>query len=459
MMLQRITAGLGGWKRLSSGSASSFLSLLPFQDPVQSQRRSCFSSCAKSNFILSNAPSSRTSQPTSWNQALRWISLTQNDGPQLESQHQNQGPNNRNNKHPDTFDDQGSVDPKILRECKEELDQIRERFKSPPQDFYPEKELQRIIEIMEEHSTSTKVMRKWAFETLHTAFNRLGFAPRVLEITKQLEETFEILRHHSEAKRFTPAQITLLSRCQTLLKGRIERYRELSSLSSDQRVRSKGKTKTDLIALKIDPNDTEQVDPETAPRRLRLAERVLLSRTSRIAIVLEKCYDSLNHQAVLRTAECFGVQHVYIVMSPNWKPLKLDLSHRLTRGCEKFLTIHRFSTTQECINQLRLDGREIWATDLSQSSVSLKDHSSLQLPEKMALVIGRETDGVSQEMLEAADKRVFLPMYGFSESLNLSVATALIIQQLFFICPEALGSMEEQERSNIRALWYGLLSS
>jgi tRNA C32,U32 (ribose-2'-O)-methylase TrmJ len=77
----------------------------------------------------------------------------------------------------------------------------------------------------------------------------------------------------------------------------------------------------------------------------------------------------------------------------------------------------------------------------------------------MALVIGRETDGVSKEMLEAADKRVYLPIYGFSESLNLSVAAALIVQQLFFICPEASGSMEEEERASLRARWYGLLAS
>ena len=74
------------------------------------------------------------------------------------------------------------------------------------------------------------------------------------------------------------------------------------------------------------------------------------------------------------------------------------------------------------------------------------------------MVIGNEVNGVSDEMLEAADKRVYLPLYGFADSLNLSVASALIIQHLFFMCPEARGTLGDQEKEIIRSLWYEKLS-
>lgn len=62
----------------------------------------------------------------------------------------------------------------------------------------------------------------------------------------------------------------------------------------------------------------------------------------------------------------------------------------------------------------------------------------MAIPPKLAIVIGRESDGVSQEMLREADKRIFLPMYGFTESFNLSVATALVLSRLFDHCPEGI---------------------
>ena len=127
------------------------------------------------------------------------------------------------------------------------------------------------------------------------------------------------------------------------------------------------------------------------------------------------------------------------------------------QGNDTWLTVKRFNTTSECIAALREDGREIWATDLSQQAVSIEDQS-ITIPNKVALVIGRESDGVSKEMLEASDRRVYLPIHGFSESLNLSVASALILQRMFFICPEAKCNLGEDEKSEIRQEWYTKLA-
>ena len=80
------------------------------------------------------------------------------------------------------------------------------------------------------------------------------------------------------------------------------------------------------------------------------------------------------------------------------------------------------------------------------------------LPARLAIVMGRELDGVSPAFLAASDRLVFLPMFGYTESFNVSVATALTLQRLFDICPAARGEMDEAERREVRRLWYGQLA-
>ena len=80
------------------------------------------------------------------------------------------------------------------------------------------------------------------------------------------------------------------------------------------------------------------------------------------------------------------------------------------------------------------------------------------LPARLAIVMGRELDGVSPTFLAASSRLVFLPMCGYTESFNVSVATALTLQRLFDICPAARGAMDDAERREVRRLWYGLLA-
>jgi len=208
----------------------------------------------------------------------------------------------------------------------------------------------------------------------------------------------------------------------------------------------------------------------------------MLYALGRLLLVLEQCIDSHNHQAVLRTAEgrsasdvflmksmqrsltcvhiiALGIQYVYVI-DPNEKQVKNRdkvASKKVTKNCAFWLTIRHFPTITDCIQALKADGREIWATDLSNNAVPLElDNKHLfdMKDKKIAIVIGRETDGVSTEMLNAADMRVFFPIYGFSESLNLSVATALVFQRLFDWFPHIRGDLELHEKEAIRASWY-----
>ena len=168
-------------------------------------------------------------------------------------------------------------------------------------------------------------------------------------------------------------------------------------------------------AIDDEDDEDEERDLDGIPRRLRLAETVLRARTSRILLVLERCYDDLNQQAVLRTAECLGIQHVWTVRSFTTKCRKP--ARKITRGNHQWLSLRSFESTADCITALHEAHYEIWATDLSPTSECLGDDSELALPPKVAIIIGREADGVSQEMLAAASRRIFLPIYGTSVTL------------------------------------------
>lgn len=162
-------------------------------------------------------------------------------------------------------------------------------------------------------------------------------------------------------------------------------------------------------------------------------------------------------------------------------------------GADRWLTIKEYDDIPSCIAALRGDGRAIWATDLSPEAVPLASAAELAVsaartatpaqplptpdtvgsgetlgiqlgnglvvPPKLAVVVGREIDGVSPAMLAAADARVHLPIYGYSESYNLSVATALVLQRVMDAVPECRGDFTPARRDELRQRWFGLLGS
>ena len=184
---------------------------------------------------------------------------------------------------------------------------------------------------------------------------------------------------------------------------------------------------------------------------------MLKHRTSRFALVLENLYDDFNQQAVVRTADCFGIQNLHVVSSPDLAIGKNTVSRGITKQVLPFMTIHNHSTTSACIQSLRDSGHEIWATDLSPGAIKL-DSPELLIPLKLAVVFGRELDGCSKEILAAADRRVYIPLFGFAESLNISVAASLVMQTLFVKCPEARGNLTEGEKALLRPSWYSHLA-
>ncbi|EOD39817.1 hypothetical protein EMIHUDRAFT_223363 [Emiliania huxleyi CCMP1516] len=124
-----------------------------------------------------------------------------------------------------------------------------------------------------------------------------------------------------------------------------------------------------------------------------------------------------------------------------------------------------YKPPHECLNAMKQEGWTIWATAFSPTALKLSNTlPAAELPQKLAIVIGGEALGVSDEILTGCDRQVFLPMYGFTESLNLSVATAMILQRLFDLkyCGSASterGALSAKEKNDIRTKWWDHLAA
>lgn len=162
-------------------------------------------------------------------------------------------------------------------------------------------------------------------------------------------------------------------------------------------------------------------------QRLEKFNRILLNRTNYITVVLEDIFQAHNASAVLRTCDCFGVQNVYVIENRNeFKPNK-----EISLGASNWLTINSHlenKNTKNIITHLKKDGYRIIATTPDNKAISLNE---LNIEKgKFALVFGTEKLGLSNEAISLADEFVKIPMYGFTESFNISVSAAIILSNV-----------------------------
>lgn len=197
---------------------------------------------------------------------------------------------------------------------------------------------------------------------------------------------------------------------------------------------------------------SEEDEAHYGHRRLRKAETVLRGRIESILLIVEKSHDEHNQTAILRTVEALGIQYVWVVEAPRLKPKKHNVA--IARTSVQWLDMRSFESTAECIDAVRKEGRQIWVTDLSQEAECLHVGRGRVPRGGIALVVGSESNGVSQEMLEAADRRIYLPLSGWADSLNLSVATALVLQRVLDDSPHVVGDLREEEKQRLRKKWY-----
>jgi tRNA (guanosine-2'-O-)-methyltransferase len=156
-----------------------------------------------------------------------------------------------------------------------------------------------------------------------------------------------------------------------------------------------------------------------APGRKARIDLVVAGRTRTLTVVMEAFCDPQNVNAVLRTCEAFGVQELHVVEGL-MKPY--DRNKKISQNADKWLDVRRWKSTRECLEHLKGSGFRVYATDLSGGARPLEE---LSFREKVALVFGNESRGVSPEALRLADARYAIPMQGFVRSLNVSVAAAV----------------------------------
>jgi tRNA (guanosine-2'-O-)-methyltransferase len=163
------------------------------------------------------------------------------------------------------------------------------------------------------------------------------------------------------------------------------------------------------------------------PTRIQRFEEVLANRTRHFTVAVENIFQSHNASAVLRTCDCFGLQDLHVIANEN----KYNLSKDVAMGAEKWVDLHSYyqkeNNTQDCIDKLRKQGYQIVATTPHSNDVMLPDFDANQ---KSAFFFGTEISGLSDLVLEQADSYVRIPMYGFTESYNISVSAALVLHDV-----------------------------
>ncbi len=158
-------------------------------------------------------------------------------------------------------------------------------------------------------------------------------------------------------------------------------------------------------------------------RRKGLFDKVLRERTYHFTVAVEDVYQLHNTSAVIRSCESFGVQQLHVIEEINTKRIDREIA----MGAQKWVDVERHTTAQECIQQLRANGYKIVATSPHKNAYKLED---FDITEKAAIFFGRETQGLSDVVLNEADDFIYIPMAGFTESLNISVSAAITLQHI-----------------------------
>ena len=190
----------------------------------------------------------------------------------------------------------------------------------------------------------------------------------------------------------------------------------------------------------------------TDERRQRF-EEVLDFRTRHITVVLEDIFQPHNASAVLRTCDLRGIQDVHIVENTN----HYDVNPDVVLGSTKWLNLYHYEdkefNTPSAYEHLRSKGYKIVATCPHRDDFT---PDTLPLEQPVALVFGTEKLGLSDYAVEKADMHVRIPMYGFTESYNISVSAALLLYSLTNRLHDATGidwHLSEKERDALRLVW------
>lgn len=163
------------------------------------------------------------------------------------------------------------------------------------------------------------------------------------------------------------------------------------------------------------------------PERIEIMRRILEDRTRHFTIAIEDIYHPHNASAVVRTCDCFGIQDIHIIENRN----KYEVNPKVALGSGQWVNIIKHNegpnNSTACVMDLKSRGYKVIATTPHTDDMSLYD---LPIDQPVALIFGNEKDGISDYVKEHADGFMRIPMYGFTESFNISVSAAICLSVL-----------------------------
>ena len=174
-----------------------------------------------------------------------------------------------------------------------------------------------------------------------------------------------------------------------------------------------------MVDLKL----LEHLEGYLTEKRKDRFNTVLSQRTKHFTVATEDVYQLHNTSAVMRSCEVFGIQELNVVEERNSK--KID--REIALGAQKWVDLNRYQSVADCITDLKKNGYQIVASTPHTDDCLLED---FDVTPKSCIFFGRETEGLSEEVMDQADRFLKIPMVGFTESLNISVSAAIILQHI-----------------------------
>ncbi len=213
---------------------------------------------------------------------------------------------------------------------------------------------------------------------------------------------------------------------------------------------------SDAIERMIDRYGPDAVcralEPLMTPERIARIDQVLASRLGSVATAVEDTYDPHNAAATIRTSEALGLQEVHVIEPGS----RFSAAQGVTRGAHRWIDLHRWPTADAAVHGLHGRGFRVYATLPDANAVSIED---VDVSTPVAIVFGNEHDGVSPAAVAAADGAITVPMFGFTESYNLSVTVGLAMGRLAARRRAHLGAsgdLDPVRHARLRARWFAL---
>ncbi len=172
--------------------------------------------------------------------------------------------------------------------------------------------------------------------------------------------------------------------------------------------------------------DADFMRPFLSEQRINTLKQALARRTRYITVVLDDIYHPHNISAVVRSCEAFGIQDIHVLQVENpFRPNK-----GVTKGSQQWITFHRYTSIEKCVNTLRQRGYLLLGADPPSKGHASLPVDQIELNTPLAIVFGREKEGLHQELRDMCDGLFHIPMTGLTESFNISVTVAISLYEL-----------------------------